>query len=130
MLFYMYSRKMFDGSIMWSFVLGYSLIRSIIEEPFRAVHWHWTVYNNEVLGIKVFTMTQLISIPLIIISIIMLYRAAKQHKSNMERLRAANREYYELGSLLNNVPLPAYPGNPKNDSLKSQPSEKSNPKAK
>lgn len=129
-LFYLYNKKCFDGCVLWNFVLGYSLIRSIIEEPFRAVHWHWDVYNNTQYGIKMFTMTQLISIPLILISIIMLVIAAKQHKKNMALLAKKGRDYYELASEINNIPLPGYVGNPKNDTSKQKPGDKVKPKSK
>ncbi len=62
------------GYVFWQFVLWYSLLRSVFEEPFRLNPLWWPVYLNEKLGIGFFTATQLVSIPLILLAGYMLRR--------------------------------------------------------
>lgn len=59
------------------FVLWYSVLRSVFEETFRLNPLWWRVYENDQIGIGLFTATQLISIPLVILAIIMLRRLPK-----------------------------------------------------
>lgn len=57
------------GYTFWQFVLWYSLLRSVIEEPFRDNPLFWNAYLNESAGVGLFTLTQLASIPLILFAI-------------------------------------------------------------
>ncbi len=57
------------GFVFWQFVLWYSLLRSVIEEPFRDNPLFWNVYLNASAGIGLFTLPQLIYIPLIILAL-------------------------------------------------------------
>ncbi len=66
------------GYAFWNFVLAYSLLRSLIEEPFRLNPLWWPVYQNDQLGIGLFTATQLVSIPLILVAWYMLRRMGEQ----------------------------------------------------
>lgn len=56
------------GVVFAWFVLGYSLLRSLLEEPFRDNPLFFGVYLDPVGGVGVFTLTQLVSIPLIAIA--------------------------------------------------------------
>ena len=69
------------GWAFWQFWLWYSLLRAGWEETFRLNPLPWKVYLSEGLdkaGIGLFTETQLISIPLIVLSIYMLWRIRRQ----------------------------------------------------
>ena len=62
------------GYLFWSFVLGYSLLRGLVEETFRdnpLVAWG---YINELWGAGFFTAVQLFTPLLIAISLYMLYK--------------------------------------------------------
>lgn len=64
------------GWVFWNFVLWYSVLRSVLEEPFRLNPLWWPVYLSEgpnAPGVGLFTATQLFSIPLIIAALVMLY---------------------------------------------------------
>jgi len=63
-------------------VLWYSLLRSLIEEPFRLNPLWWPVYVNDKLGIGFFTATQLVSIPLILLSLYMLWRMGREEAAS------------------------------------------------
>ncbi|WP_018465243.1 prolipoprotein diacylglyceryl transferase [Calidithermus timidus] len=65
------------GYAFWQFVLWYSVLRGGLEETFRLNPLWLKVYENNTLGIGFFTATQLFSIPLIILAIVMLYRLPK-----------------------------------------------------
>ncbi|OPX23471.1 MAG: prolipoprotein diacylglyceryl transferase [Planctomycetales bacterium 4484_113] len=62
-------RKTAPGTNFWTFILSYSLVRSLIEEPFRHVPHFFIDAVNTHYGIGGITMTQWVSIPLIILSI-------------------------------------------------------------
>lgn len=63
------NRNRMAGFVFWQFVMWYSLLRSVIEEPFRDNPLFLNVYLNESAGIGLFTLTQLISIPLIVFAL-------------------------------------------------------------
>ncbi|MDX2005771.1 MAG: prolipoprotein diacylglyceryl transferase [Meiothermus sp.] len=56
------------GYVFWNFVLWYSLFRAGLEETFRLNPLWVPVYTNTEAGIGLFTATQIISIPLIIVA--------------------------------------------------------------
>ncbi len=65
-------RSRTPGFVWWQFVLWYSVLRMVIEEPFRDNPLFWKVYLSEGFnqpGIGLFTLTQLVSIPLILIAL-------------------------------------------------------------
>ena len=66
------NRSRTPGFVFWNMVLWYSLFRSVIEEPFRDNPLPWQVYLNNDAGVGIFTLTQLASIVLILISLYML----------------------------------------------------------
>lgn len=63
-----------DGYVFWQFVLWYSVLRSVFEETFRLNPLWIQVYLNEQAGIGLFTATQIVSVPLIILAVLMLLR--------------------------------------------------------
>ncbi len=74
LVFYWWKQNRPPGWAFWNFVLWYSLLRSLVEEPFRLNPLWWPVYVNERAGIGFFTATQLASIPLIALALYMLWR--------------------------------------------------------
>lgn len=69
------------GYVFWQFVLWYSLLRSVFEETFRLNPLWIKVYLNEQAGLGFFTATQIISIPLIALSIFFLMRWKKPRET-------------------------------------------------
>lgn len=74
------------GFAFWQFVLWYSILRSLIEEPFRDNPLAWPVYLNESAGIGFFTLTQLASIPIILIAAYLLFTMDPDSAEKRERL--------------------------------------------
>jgi phosphatidylglycerol:prolipoprotein diacylglycerol transferase len=62
------------GYVFWNLVLWYSILRSVFEETFRLNPLWVKVYDNTYLGIGFLTATQLVSIILIPLALIMLRR--------------------------------------------------------
>ena len=74
-LVWAFRRSRTPGYVFWQFILWYSVLRSVVEEPFRDNPLYWNVYLSEGVnqpGIGLFTLTQLVSIPLILIALYML----------------------------------------------------------
>jgi len=76
--FYWLRKKPFYGYAFWQFLLWYSVLRSLLEEPFRLNPLWLPVYRNDELGIGLFTATQVISLPLVLLSLYMLRRLRAQ----------------------------------------------------
>lgn len=76
-VFYGLSRKTTPGTVFWQFIFWYSLLRSVIEEPFRDNPLVWSVYEDHVGGVGLFTMTQLASVLLMVLAVVMLMRNKK-----------------------------------------------------
>jgi phosphatidylglycerol:prolipoprotein diacylglycerol transferase len=76
--FYWLRKKPFYGYAFWQFLLWYSVLRSLLEEPFRLNPLWLPVYRNDELGIGLFTATQVISLPLVLFSLYMLRRLRAQ----------------------------------------------------
>lgn len=74
------------GFAFWQFVLWYSVLRSLLEEPFRDNPLFWPVYLNESAGIGLFTLTQLVSIPIILVAIYLLFTMEPDSADKRERL--------------------------------------------
>jgi len=74
MMLNFYRRRPWDGYLFWAFIGWYSFIRSVIEEPFRSVPIILPIYTNVNSGVGILTLTQLVSVPLIILSIYMIAR--------------------------------------------------------
>ncbi len=74
---YWLKKRPFYGYAFWNFLLWYSVLRSMLEEPFRLNPLWLPVYRNDELGIGLFTATQIVSIPLILLSWWALRRLAR-----------------------------------------------------
>ena len=76
------------GWVFWNMILWYSILRAGIEETFRLNPLTWKVFEDNNLGIGFFTFTQLFSIPLIIISLLMLERIKKEPEQPWQEFTA------------------------------------------
>ncbi len=74
-------RDMPAGNVFWLFVLWYSVLRSVIEEPFRDNPLPWQVYLNQEAGVGLFTYTQLASIPIVLIALYIVLTARERQSS-------------------------------------------------
>ena len=80
------NRSRTPGFAFWQFILWYSILRSVLEEPFRDNPLTWNVFENNTIGIGSFTLTQLASIPIILIAIYMLITMDPDQANKKERL--------------------------------------------
>ncbi|MEZ4633226.1 MAG: prolipoprotein diacylglyceryl transferase [Deinococcales bacterium] len=74
-LVWAFRRSRAPGFVFWQFILWYSILRSVLEETFRDNPLFWNLYLSEGLdkpGIGLFTLTQLVSIPIILVAIYIL----------------------------------------------------------
>jgi phosphatidylglycerol:prolipoprotein diacylglycerol transferase len=79
-------RSSAPGFAFWQFVLWYSVLRSVLEEPFRDNPLFWHVYLNQSAGIGLFTLTQLVSIPIILVAAYILFTMEPDSADKRERL--------------------------------------------
>ena len=88
-----FRRTRTPGYVFALFALSYSLLRSLLEEPFRDNPLVWPVYENASAGIGFFTLTQLVSIPIILVAAYALVVIDPDRDVRRSRLtrRAANR---------------------------------------
>lgn len=75
------TRRHLSGYIFWSFVLWYSVLRAVVEETFRDNPLYLWGYVNPTLGIGLFTLTQIVSVPLIILAASMVRRIAQRERA-------------------------------------------------
>lgn len=61
------------GAVFLHLVLWYSVLRSVLEEPFRDNPLPWPVYLDPSGGVGLFTLTQLVSIPIALIAAYLLW---------------------------------------------------------
>jgi len=76
------------GVVFAQFALWYSLLRSVLEEPFRDNPLFWPVYENVSAGIGMFTLTQLVSIHIILVSLFFIVRTTPDptdRKANLKK---------------------------------------------
>lgn len=72
------ARTRAPGAVFLHMVLWYSVLRFVIEEPFRDNPLFWQVYLDPVGGVGLFTLTQLVSIPIVLVAAYLLWtRGAK-----------------------------------------------------
>ncbi|NLN26860.1 MAG: prolipoprotein diacylglyceryl transferase [Firmicutes bacterium] len=76
-----------EGYLSWSFILYYSLFRGLIEETVRENPLYWPVYLNETYGIGLFTLTHLITPPLLVLAWWMRRRIAVTYATAHKRRR-------------------------------------------
>lgn len=67
-LLWAFRRSTVPGFVFAVFALSYSLLRSVLEEPFRDNPLPWPVYENLEAGVGFFTLTQLVSIVIVLIA--------------------------------------------------------------
>jgi len=66
---FIWYRRYAPGTNMFAFIAGYSLVRSLLEEPFRSVPHYGIHFYNETYGFGGVTMTQWASVVFIIIGV-------------------------------------------------------------
>src|SRR5690606_2196970 len=76
-----------EGYLTWSFILYYSLLRGIIEETVRENPLYALHYVNETWGIGFFTLTHLITVPLVLLAWWQRRRIVAQYQSWHKRRR-------------------------------------------
>lgn len=88
-----FRRSRVPGFVFAQFALWYSLLRSVLEEPFRDNPLVWPVYENVSAGVGFFTLTQLVSIPIVLIAAYALIVIDPDRDVRRQHLtrRAANR---------------------------------------
>jgi phosphatidylglycerol---prolipoprotein diacylglyceryl transferase len=88
-----FRRSRTPGFVFAVFVLAYSLLRSLLEEPFRDNPLFWPVVENASAGIGLFTLTQLVSIPIALVALYALFVIDPDRDTRREQLtrRAAKR---------------------------------------
>lgn len=62
-------RSRTPGFVFWSMILWYSVLRSGLEETFRDNPLPWSLYVNDSAGIGFFTLTQLVSIIIVLVAL-------------------------------------------------------------
>lgn len=67
------------GWLFWAFIFYYSLLRGVIEETFRDNPLYAWGYVNEALGVGFFTLTHLITPPLMLLAWLLMRRAAESN---------------------------------------------------
>ncbi len=77
------------GYVFWLFVFWYSILRSVLEEPFRDNPLPWQVYLNEQAGVGLFTYTQLASIPLVLVAGYLMYTSGSKQQGEVPVARRA-----------------------------------------
>lgn len=65
-------RSRTPGFAFWSMILWYSVLRSVLEETFRDNPLPWNVFVNDSAGIGFFTLTQLVSVVIILVALYLL----------------------------------------------------------
>jgi phosphatidylglycerol---prolipoprotein diacylglyceryl transferase len=63
------TKRLAPGANFMGFILAYSLVRSVIEEPFRSVPLVWKVADPKDYGFGLFTSTQVASVVLILLAL-------------------------------------------------------------
>ncbi len=72
------ARTRTPGAVFLHMVLWYSVLRGVLEEPFRDNPLFWTTYLDPVAGVGLFTLTQLVSVPIVLVAAYLLWtRGAK-----------------------------------------------------
>ena len=82
-------RSRTPGFVFAQFVLWYSVLRSVIEEPFRDNPLFWQVYLSEGFqapGVGLFTLTQLVSLPIVLVALYALLVMDPEQEDRRERL--------------------------------------------
>jgi phosphatidylglycerol---prolipoprotein diacylglyceryl transferase len=67
------ARSRVPGAVFLHLILWYSLLRSVLEEPFRDNPLAWDVYLDPAGGVGLLTLTQLASVPIILVALYLLW---------------------------------------------------------
>jgi phosphatidylglycerol:prolipoprotein diacylglycerol transferase len=89
-----FRRARASGYVFWQFVLWYSVLRAVVEEPFRDNPVFLAVFLAEgpsAPGIGLFTLTQLVSVILVALALVMLRRSAQHGSAATAESRTALR---------------------------------------
>ena len=84
----LWRRHVRPGVVFWNFVLWYSVLRSVFEETFRDNPLYLWGYINTKYGIGLFTLTQIVSVPIIAIAIWRLWQL-NHDKASADRKKPA-----------------------------------------
>ncbi|MBD62326.1 prolipoprotein diacylglyceryl transferase [bacterium] len=74
-------RPKHEGWLTGQWLIWYSLLRSVLEEPFRNNPIYWQVFENKEIGFSVFTLTQIASFLIIAIGLLVLKMTQKNDTS-------------------------------------------------
>ena len=74
MAYFWFRQNKPHGYVFWQGLLWYSVLRFVIEEPFRLNPLWLPIYENNTIGLGLFTATQIVSIPLIVWAVVVLLR--------------------------------------------------------
>lgn len=77
---YLARRNPPPGFLFWAFIFSYSLLRGLVEETFRENPLYFWGYVNNQWGFGFFTLTQLITPPLLLLAWVMMQRAMAREK--------------------------------------------------
>ncbi|MEM6430560.1 MAG: prolipoprotein diacylglyceryl transferase [Deinococcota bacterium] len=89
-----FRRSQTPGFVFWQFILWYSVLRSVIEEPFRDNPLFWRIYLAEGVdapGIGLLTLTQIASIVIILVACYILLVMNPDEAPKRERLTSRAR---------------------------------------
>jgi phosphatidylglycerol:prolipoprotein diacylglycerol transferase len=67
------ARTRAPGAVFLHMVLWYSVLRGVLEEPFRDNPLTWAAYLDPVGGVGLFTLTQLVSVPIVLVAAYLLW---------------------------------------------------------
>jgi len=79
-------RSRTPGFVFWSMILWYSVLRSVLEETFRDNPLPWSLYVNDAAGIGLFTLTQLVSVIIILVALYLLLTMDPDKTDKQDRL--------------------------------------------
>lgn len=67
-----------EGTLFWAFALVYTVLRGFVEETFRDNPLYVVAYVDDRLGVGLFTLTQLVTPPLLVLAAVMLARTLRR----------------------------------------------------
>ena len=67
------ARTRVPGAVFLHLVVGYSVLRSVLEEPFRDNPLFWNAYLDPAGGVGLWTLTQLASVPIVLIALYLMW---------------------------------------------------------
>ena len=67
------ARTRVPGAVFLHLVVWYSVLRSVLEEPFRDNPLPWPAYFDAAAGVGLFTLTQVMSVPIVLVALYLLW---------------------------------------------------------